>query len=341
MSINKFALIRYQTIDRCLQNRFRQWTLEDLMEACSDALYEYEGSERGVSRRTIQLDLQTMRSEKLGYNAPIEVVDKKYYVYSDRTYSITNIPLTDQDMQTLGEVVDVLRQFKGFAYFSELTGMITRLEDKLYRTQHAGRSYIDFEKNELLRGLSWIDPLHKAIQKQVPLRITYQSFKVKEAHTGIYHPYLLKEYRNRWFVLCAPPKGQKLLLLALDRMQQVDEAPEVPLKPAPVDVFHFFDDAIGVTKMPNQRPQTIVLRTSPLNAPYLLTKPLHSSQQLLKVEDGGFHLFSIQVVWNFEVEREILGFGEGMEVLAPRRLREVIANRLKRAADIYTEVQKI
>ena len=43
MALNKNALIRYKTIDKCLQNTYRRWTLDDLIDACSDALYEYEG----------------------------------------------------------------------------------------------------------------------------------------------------------------------------------------------------------------------------------------------------------------------------------------------------------
>jgi len=68
MALNKNALIRYKTIDKCLQNNYRQWTLDDLIEACSDALFEYEGREVNVSKRTVQLDIQLMRSDKLGYN---------------------------------------------------------------------------------------------------------------------------------------------------------------------------------------------------------------------------------------------------------------------------------
>ena len=58
MPANKNALLRYKTIDRCLRNRSREWTLEDLIEACSDALYEYSGKDDYVSRRTIQTDIQ-------------------------------------------------------------------------------------------------------------------------------------------------------------------------------------------------------------------------------------------------------------------------------------------
>ena len=140
MPVNRNALIRFRTLDNCLRNRFRKWTLDDLIDACSDALYEYEGIDKGISRRTIQADIQLMRSDKLGYNAPIIVVDKKYYTYEDKEYSITNIPLTDQDLNRLTEVVDVLRQFKGFSHFRELDGMVQKLEDKVHATKmHQGR----------------------------------------------------------------------------------------------------------------------------------------------------------------------------------------------------------
>lgn len=108
MPANKNALIRYKTIDRCLRNRFRLWTIDDLTEACSEALYEMEGITKGVSVRTVQGDLQIMRSDKLGYNAPIEVFDKIYYRYADPDYSINDMPLTEDDCRLLSRAVALL-----------------------------------------------------------------------------------------------------------------------------------------------------------------------------------------------------------------------------------------
>ena len=71
MPANRNALIRYKTIDNCLRNRRRKWTLDALIEKVSEALYEYEGIVKGISRRTIQGDIQMMRSDKLGYKPPI------------------------------------------------------------------------------------------------------------------------------------------------------------------------------------------------------------------------------------------------------------------------------
>lgn len=338
MSINKLALIRYKTIDHCLQNRFRKWTLEDLMEACSDALNEYEGISKGVSRRTVQLDIQNMRSEKLGYHAPIVVTDKKYYSYAEKDYTITSIPVSRQDLSTLSEAVDVLRQFKGFGYFQELTGMVNKLEDKIYKQKHKGKSYIDFEKNDLLKGLEFIDPLHKAIIDKKPLDLSYRSFKASAASRFIFYPYLLKEYRNRWFLL-GGTKRNNVMTLALDRIVSMEPATgEKYVRIESIDVDTFYDDVIGVSKMPSQRPQRIIMKIDKTNAPYIVTKPMHASQKILK-EDITGTIFSIQVVWNFELEREILGFGEFIKVLSPKRLRNKLAQRLKMAHDHYTEEQ--
>lgn len=335
MPINKLALIRYKTIDNCLQNRFRKWTLEDLMESVSETLYEYEGITQGISKRTIQLDLQNMRSEKLGYNAPIIVTDRKYYSYEESNYSITNTPLSKQDLGTLNEVLGVLKQFKGFGYFQELTGMVTRLEDKLYKQKHKGVSYIDFEKNELLKGLEFIDPIHKAIINKTSLHLSYQSFKAVKPSEIIFFPYLLKEYRNRWFVLGSTKKARGIMNLALDRIIEMKELEsEKYFENKSIDIATHYNDVIGVTKMPGQKSSTIVLHIDKANAPYIKTKPLHSSQTILK-EDAEGMIFSIQVIWNFELEREILGFGEQMKVLAPRRLSGTIQSRQKNALKKY------
>ena len=99
MPVNKNALLRYKIIDRSLRNRYRRWTIEDLVDEVSDALYDMEGIRKGISLRTVQNDIQIMRSDKLGYNAPIEVYDQKYYRYADPDYSITELPLTADDFK--------------------------------------------------------------------------------------------------------------------------------------------------------------------------------------------------------------------------------------------------
>src|SRR5687767_3185365 len=260
MPVNRNALIRFRTIDTCLRNRQRRWTLEDLIEACSDALYEYEGIDKGVSRRSIQMDIQFMRSDKLGYNAPIIVLEKKYYTYEDPDYSIINIPLTDQDLGKLTEVVEILKQFKGFSHFQELSGMVQRLENKIYAARTNTEPVIDFEKNENLKGLEHIETLYQAIIKKCTVELCYQSFKARSANTFIFHPYYLKEYRNRWFVIGVKKKKTPILTLALDRIVSIGECDSAYV-PKDKDLMlpAFFNDVLGVTVNPDGKTERILL----------------------------------------------------------------------------------
>ncbi len=338
MATNKLALIRYKTIDGCLGNRYRKWTLESLIEKVSEALYEYEGIRDGVSRRTIQADIQLMRSDKLGYNAPIVVRERKYYAYSDPDYSISNSPIQDADLDKMREVVSVLRQLNGFQYFEDMSDLVARLENTLQQRTAGGRSHIQFEGNGQLKGLHFVTPLHRAIVRKIPLLIEYQSFKASVPGQAVYYPYLLKEYRNRWFLIAKPRKGKTIVTLALDRMVEVQEmAADGFVEYDGVDFDRYYDDTIGVTKSARDRGRKVVLWVHPRHAPYVLTKPLHGSQELLKQDDGGA-IICICVVLNFELERELLGFGEFVKVLSPRNLKNRIAERIERAKELYRDL---
>jgi predicted DNA-binding transcriptional regulator YafY len=271
----------------------------------------------------VQADIEMMRSNKLGYEAPIIVADKKYYTYEDKNYSIANIPLNQQDMQVLGEVSDLLKQFKGFSHFTDLNEMVSKLEDKIYTQKTQSPPVIDFEKNDNLKGLEWIEGIRKAIVAKQTLCITYQSFKARAASTFCFSAYLLKEYRNRWFVLgVSHQRNSTLLNLALDRIQTIETHIEDYRENTSIDLATYYSDVIGVTKSPGQRDNEVIFWIDNANAPYIITKPLHHTQKLLKEEPDG-KIFSIKVILNFELERELLGFGSKIRVLGPRHTGEL------------------
>ena len=336
MPVNRNALIRYRTLDKCLRNRFRQWTLEDLIDACSDALYEYEGIDKGVSRRTIQGDLQMMRSDKLGYNAPITVNEKKYYTYADADYSITNIPLSEQDLDTLNEVKAILQQFTGFTHFREVNNMIQKLEDKINTEKYHRPSVVDFERNDDLTGLEHLQSIYKAILSERVLELMYQPFRRRTPSAVLVHPYLLKEYNNRWFLLGKRHDNDNVVLFALDRIKELSETTLHDYKkPGLFDPQTYFEDVIGVTVDLNTPVEKVVLRAAPYQAPYILTKPWHPSQEVISQDRSGL-TFSINVRVNYELQREIIAQADGIEVLEPAKLREATHKRLTAAAEVYS-----
>ena len=337
MPVNKNALIRYKTIDNCLRNPYRLWTLDDLVEACSDALYEMEGITKGVSVRTVQADIQMMRSDKLGYNAPIEVYDHKYYRYADRDYSIFNMPLSTSDLETLQETVDMLRQLEDFDQFSEMADVVSRLQDKLAITRNGRKPIVNFDNVPDLKGLKLLNPLYNHIARRQTLRIEYQSFNARHSQEFILFPHLLKEFRNRWFLFGSRAKDMVLYNLALDRIISIEPVNDILYQDNPnFDTEHFFDDVIGVSKNINNKPQKVKFWTSREQSKYVLTKPLHTSQQLISRDpNDGSCIFQIEVVLNFELYSVLMSYGPGLRVLSPPSVVAYMRDRLRQAADAY------
>lgn len=335
MPANRNALIRYKTIDACLRNRQKKWTLELLIDKVSDALYEYEGIDKGISRRTIQADIQMMRSDKLGYNAPIVIKEKKYYAYDNPDYSITNIPLSSHDLERMNEAVEVLKQFKGFSHFNTLNEVVQKLEDHVYTAANKTQPVIEFEKNEQLKGLEYLDVLYQSIINNKAVEVEYKSFKAKEASTFHFHVWWLKEFKNRWFAVGVKNAGTQPLNLALDRMGSVN----IVNKPAyihntGITANEFYRDVVGVTVSPTQRVSHVTLFVTNQHAPYVETKPLHHTQRVIERYEQGI-IIQLKVQLNFELEKEIMGFGDGMQVIGPKKLKERIMDKHRNAMENY------
>lgn len=339
MPVNKHALIRYKTIDKCLQNKYTQWTLEALIEACSEALTEYEGKESSVSKRTTQLDIQLMRSNKLGYNAPIESYDKKYYRYSDSEYTIANIPITDSDMHVLTETIEVLKQFKDFSLFNDVKDIFQKLEDKVYSEQNNFQPVIYFDKNDDLKGTHHLDTLYHSIINHIVLEIEYQSFKARESQTFIFHPLILKQFNNRWFLVGARDSNSKIENLALDRIIKISSKLNLEPRKIDFDAKKYYENVYGVTVSEFMRPNNIHLKINSYHKPYILTKPIHHSQEIIEELTNGSIIINLKLQVNFEIERLILGFGDGVEVIQPLFLRKRMIQMANRMKKIYDEVK--
>ena len=197
---------------------------------------------------------------------------------------------------------------------------------------------IDFEKNESLKGIDYLDMIYHAVVSKQVLRMKYRSFKARSASSFLFYPYLLKEYRNRWFVFGVKQGTSVLVNLALDRIHSLEIAKEESYRENTVfDPVTFFDDLVGVTKNTGSRAEVVRFWVDRLNAPYVETKPLHKSQRVVERQKDGSIVFEIEVVINQELRREICGFAEGIRVLSPPVLVHQMASKFQQANDLYRQ----
>ncbi|MGK6352727.1 helix-turn-helix transcriptional regulator [Parapedobacter sp. DT-150] len=339
MPTNLDALLRYHTIDRCLQNRFRKWTWEDLSEACFEALDEirYRDSKVGVSKRTIENDIRIMRSDILGYNAPI-VCEKGQYRYSDPEYSIKNASLKTADVFNISIAAKILGHYKGFNLHDDLSEIVTRVETKLQVAEYDdAQRVIQFEGIPPSKGQEFLKPFADAITQRTVLKLHYQRFDKPGPWEHVLHPYLLKEYRNRWYLLGFNPKVDKITTYALDRIVGYEPLPEVKyITNIALNPDEYFRHTIGITYT-GEPPIRIRLFVKQDFIPYLETQPLHASQRRVGERTDGA-VYELEVVNNPELQTLLLGFADIITVEEPAVLRNQLGQRLQAASSAYGEI---
>lgn len=312
MPTNKHAAFRYRTIDRCFSNPGRpRWTLLELQEIVTEKLAEAFGGQAKVSTRTLQADFQTMRSDPpLGYAAPIGV-DRGYYFYTVPGFSIAQAPFSHAEKDILREALALWRQIPGLPQ----PPVLAQLLDRVGPRDNLSATVIQFETNPLTQGLHWLAPLYSAITAAEPLLVDYQPFQTPVPQSLVFHPYLLKEWRNRWYLIGRHHELQQVWNLALDRIQNLHKA-SVGFQPNDLfDPLTHFEPIIGVT-LPARPRQEIRFRVRKGVSGYLLTKPLHSTQQLCQAGPE-FDEFSLFIIPNLEARGELLRFGPDLELITP------------------------
>ncbi|NDV15722.1 WYL domain-containing protein [Muricauda sp. TY007] len=335
MATNKHATIRYNTLDRCFSNPGKRYYIEDLLDACNEALFEYDPDSNGIKRRQLFEDIKFMESIQ-GWNIPLDKIKdgrRVYYRYKESSFSINNSPLNEMEAEKLKSAMLVLNRFKGLPQFEWVNELIPKLDQtfNLYGTDH---NIISFETNDFLKGTEYITPLFNAIRNRQSLRIDYQSFKRDKLTSKIFYPYHLKEYNNRWFVLGLEKENNKITNYALDRIQDLEEFNDKYNDSLNLDFNEFFEDIIGVSKPYDGQLIKIEMMATKELAPYIKTKPIHGSQRRISDDESGF-TFMIEVIPNFELIRLILSFGAGLTVISPLNIRDEVIGLLNTNLNNY------
>lgn len=335
MPKTKNALTRLLAIDQCLHDQSRHYGLRELCDACNDAL-SLKDSE-GVSMRTIQNDLEYMRSDN-GYAADIEeywIDRRKYFKYRDPHFTIAGLPINREEYGILQQLLGLVSRFEGNAI-----GWLGDLEMHLNDVLHTDHKHpiVAFEENPDLRNSQLLRQLFNCAAEKKVIELRYRPFG-REEEVHMVSPNFLKQYNRRWFVLGMIETGQ-LYTFSIDRIVGIAEAPAEEYVAADVDFNDYFDDIIGVTRYADKPVEKIVIAVRDTRFPYVDTNPLHPSQRRLH----NYHLpepiadfvaISIKVAVNHELVNTLLSFGCDVVVLSPLSLQEVMKKNLNASLQNY------
>lgn len=319
MPANKYALLRYRIIDDCLTNKGRKFpTKEDLKYACEQALYG--SSDERISISTIEKDMWAMKNEgELGYYAPIAYSKlEKGYFYEDPEYTIKEISLSEEDKEAIRFAATTLFQFKDLAIFDQFGSAIQKIMDRLSISPEIQDDAIDrfvqFENTPMAKGTDLLPILLQAIKETRELRFRYISFLDESESERVLHPYLLKEYRNRWYVIGKDADAGKVKTFGLDRISDLSIRENYFTVDKSFDPETLFKYSFGITA--GGTPEKIVLKFASQEGRYVKAQPLHPTQKIINESADGLTV-ELKVIPSYELKATIRSFGTGVKVIEP------------------------
>jgi predicted DNA-binding transcriptional regulator YafY len=330
MATNKHATIRYLALDKCFRNPGRKYYINDLLEACNEALQYNDPKSEGIKKRQLYADIKFMEHES-GYG--VEFMDGKegkerYYRYRDINFSIKNKGLNSSEAEQVKEALLILSRFKGMPQFEWVDEVVAKFESS-FGLKKGAEKIIGFDENIDYTAVEHISTLFNAILHEQPLKINYKSFQMKVAEDFIIHPYYLKQYNNRWFCLGLNNELKKITTIALDRIIEIENKRLKFIKNTEINFIEYFDDVVGVT-VPDSKPiEKIVLQITNERWPYIETKPLHNSQTRINKEEKKHVTVFLNVIPNFELDTLLLSYGNSIKVIEPIEFRNRLAEKVK------------
>lgn len=142
-----------------------------------------------------------------------------------------------------------------------------------------GRNVILFDNNVDYTGLQYITPIFHAVVNQQVLKITYHDFKSETPYDIIFHPYIIKQYNNRWFSFgLNEERPAQIWNIALDRIVEIKNSDSKYIPNETDWENDYFYDFVGVTKTEDELIE-LKIELNPEQVPYIRTKPIHVSQK--------------------------------------------------------------
>ena len=336
MPTNKNALARIAILDELLADRHHYYNLDDLTEKCNERLEDIGVST--VTRRCIEKDIDFIEGASFGGNINKGTVNGKYCLrYADPSFSIFKKKLSNDEKNLLQEILSTIGQFEGLDDFEWIDDLKKRLDIE-ERPKIISFSNNPFLKNSNLLGLIFNYISHKNV-----VRVCYSAFVKAKAGIEL-HPYLLKQYNDRWYLIGAADSDGKILTLALDRITNIETVANKDFIEPDEDFAERFDDIVGVTLIDGKPLEHIVFWVSDISKDYVESKPIHGSQKSIFKDDDlrrqyqklvGGSFFSIDCIPNYELIRELTSFGKELMVLSPKDVQDTIIEWIDKMSKGY------
>lgn len=138
---------------------------------------------------------------------------------------------------------------------------------------------------EIPGGTEYLKDIISALKDNNELHLIYQSYKHPEPYDCHFQPYAMKVVRQRWYILGYLIESKGVRTISLDRIQTLETTKKKFTIPKDFYAKDYFMNSVGIWVNEEDKPQKVVIRSSPVMADYLRSLPLHWSQKEIETTD--------------------------------------------------------
>lgn len=187
---------------------------------------------------------------------------------------------------------------------------------------------------DIPQGIHFMDTIVEALHKQKVLEIKYQAYSWNEPKTIGLEAYMLKQFRQRWYVIGVNREYQAFRSYSLDRILEI-QLTDISYKlSSKITPQRYFKDSFGIIRDEKQPPCRTVLRVDSVLTPYLRALPLHASQRETELT-ADHSLFELTISHTYDFVQELLSKGSQIEVLEPVSLRDRMRTETEKMYKMY------
>lgn len=183
-------------------------------------------------------------------------------------------------------------------------------------------------------GQEYMPVIMNSMNKNTALEMKYQSFDNEEEFSATVNPLCIKVFKQRWYMLAYNPYVNGNRLYALDRIKDVKYTKIKFSVPVGFDAQAYFANTIGVSVLPDEKPQIIHLKVAADQCKYFDTLPLHFSQKKIEARDS-YSIYEYCLANSYELMQEIISHGADVEVISPAYIRDKVKVWVKELSDLY------
>ncbi|MFN9710835.1 MAG: helix-turn-helix transcriptional regulator, partial [Bacteroidota bacterium] len=171
------------------------------------------------------------------------------------------------------------------------------------------------------RGFGNFDLFYKACKARIPVSFIHFSYKKRQFNHIILHPFLIKEFDNRWYVIGYSELHQKTRTFGLDRVSEPVLLKKKYIFSDKIELSAYLKDIYGVYPIPGYKKMKIKIKVSQLGTHYFQAYPLHESQKITK-ESIGTSFITFELIPSVELARYFLSQGWHVTIVSPVKFRE-------------------